>query len=417
MQLSSDTFFAGDALLSIETALALVHERVPAVVGIEEVALAQADDRVMAQELLAPIDLPGFDNSAVDGYALAHADLAATGPTTMTIAGRVPAGHGAGIAAHARQALRIFTGAPMPLSCDTVFMQEDVRILDEGRVVLPPGMPRGANVRPKGEDVRSGTIAIAAGRRLDPRDLALAAALGLSHLPVRRRPKVAIFSTGDEVREPGIAPLPPACLYDANRHALMAILRRAGCDVTDLGIMPDDATEVTERLTKAAGSHDLVVTSGGVSIGEEDHVRAAIQGAGSLVFWRLAIKPGRPVALGIIGGTPLVGLPGNPVAAFITWASVLRPLVAALAGTRPAPLLPMTVTAGFAYGKKPGRREYLRVHLERQGLQNIARKYAIDGTGIITSLTRTDGLLELAEDRTKLTIGEPVPFLDYRLLW
>lgn len=416
VQLSDDAFAFGGGLMPIEEALAIVTARVPAVEGTEQVPLIEADGRVLTGPLLAPIDLPSFDNSAVDGYAVAHADLRPGETTTMGVAGRVPAGHGGGFALQPGTAARIFTGAPMPAGSDTVFMQEDVRLLDDGQVVLPAGLARGANRRPQGEDIARGTQAIAAGRRLDPRDLALAAALGVARLDVRRRPKVAVFSTGDEIQEPGSAPLAPAALYDSNRFSLMAMLARAGCEVTDLGILADRRAEMAERLVAAAAGHDLVVTSGGVSTGEEDHVRAAIESSGRLVFWRLAIKPGRPVALGVIGGTPLVGLPGNPVAVFVTWAHVLRPIVSTLAGVAPAPIVPMMVTSAFDYTKKAGRREYVRVTLDWRDQQAVAHKYGVEGAGVITSLTRTDGLIELAEERTRLSVGEPVAFLDYRLL-
>lgn len=414
-QLSDDTFAFGGELMRIEEALARVADRVPAVGETETVALIEADGRVLAADLVAPIDLPPFDNSAVDGYAVAHAALVAAGPTELPVAGRIAAGHGAGHAAAAGTVVRIFTGAPMPAGCDTVFMQEDVTLLDDGRVRLPAGLKPGANLRPRGEDVARGTAVLEAGRRLDPRGIALLAALGVERIAVRRRPRVAVFSTGDEIREPGTT-LGPAALYDSNRFSLMAMLRRAGCEVTDLGILPDDLAATADHLGRAAAAHDLIVTSGGVSTGEEDHVKAAVEARGALHFWRLAIKPGRPVAMGTIGGAAFVGLPGNPVAVFVTWAHVLRPIVAALAGARVAPLVRQTVVADFAHRKKAGRREYVRVSLATRGAETIAEKYPVDGAGVLTSLTGTDGLVELAEETTAVAPGDPVPYLDYRLL-
>jgi molybdopterin molybdotransferase len=414
-QLSDDVFAFGGELMRIEDALDRVAVRVPAIAETEEVGLAEADGRVLAADLVAPIDLPPFDNSAVDGYAVAHAALAPQSPTDLAVTGRIAAGHGAGHTAAQGAAVRIFTGAPMPAGCDTVFMQEDVVRLDDGRVRLPAGLKRGANVRPQGEDVAAGTPVLAAGRRLDPRDVALLAALGVDRIAVRRRPKVAVFSTGDEIREPGTV-LGPAALYDSNRFSLMAMLTRAGCRVTDLGILPDDLAETARRLGDAAAAHDLIVTSGGVSTGEEDHVKAAVEARGALHFWRLAIKPGRPIAMGTIGGAAFVGLPGNPVAVFVTWAHVLRPIVAALSGARVAPVPRRTVVADFAYRKKAGRREYVRVSLATRGTQTIAEKYPVDGAGVLTSLTRTDGLVELAEATTAVAPGDLVPFLDYRLI-
>jgi len=414
-QLTDDAFAFGGDLMRIEEALAHVAAHVPPIDETESVAIAEADGQVLARPLIAPIDLPAFDNSAVDGYAVAHAALAATGPTVLPVAGRIAAGHGAGHAADLGTAVRIFTGAPMPVGADTVFMQEDVTLLDDGRVSLPAGLKRGANARPRGEDVARGSEVLSAGRRLDPRDVALAAALGVARLEVWRRPRVAVFSTGDEILEPGTA-LRPASLYDSNRFSLMAMLRRAGCDVTDLGILKDDLHETSERLGAAARAHDLVVTSGGVSTGEEDHVKAAIGRNGSMVFWRLAIKPGRPVAMGVISGAAFVGLPGNPVAVFVTWAHVLRPIVAALSGASVAPIPRQIVTAGFGYTKKAGRREYVRVSLRAEDGRLVAEKYPVDGAGVLTSLTRTDGLVELAEETTVVEPGAAVPFLDYRLI-
>lgn len=412
-QLGSDTFAFGGGLMAVETALALVAERVPPIADIETVPLIEADGRVLAEAIRAPINLPVFDNSAVDGYAVAFDDLVTEGETVLPLIGRVAAGDAAAPAKRGC-AVRILTGAPMPEGTDTVFMQEDVRLGDDA-VVLPAGLARGANARPAGEDIAVGAEALPAGRRLQPRDVALLAALGIDRVTVRRRPKVAVFSTGNELREPGGA-LGVAAIYDSNRYSLMALLRRLGCDVRDLGILPDrrDATEAA--LREAARTADLVVTSGGVSTGEEDHVKAAISAAGALVFWRLAIKPGRPVAMGLIDGTPLVGLPGNPVAVFITFAHVLRPFVQALAGEAVAPLTPAMVTADFDWEKKAGRREYVRVSLERRGDQVFARKYPIDGAGVLTSLTRTHGLVEIPEAVTRIAPGETVAFYDYQQL-
>ena len=367
---------------------------------------------MLAEAVVAPIDLPVFDNSAVDGYAVAYADLDPHAATVLEVHGRVAAGQ-AGGAGGGGAAIRIFTGAPMPAGTDTVFMQEDVRVLADGRVELPSGLKRAGNCRARGEDIARGEEAFAAGHRLEPRDIALLAALGLAELEVRRRPRVAVFSTGDELREPG-TPLAAAAIYDSNRFALTAMLRRSGCVVTDLGILADQPASIQAHLSAAARSHDLVITSGGVSAGEEDHVRAAIAAGGSLIFWRMAIKPGRPVAMGVMEGTPLIGLPGNPVAVFVTFAHVLRPLIAALAGATPTPITPATVVSGFDYRKKAGRREYLRVSLQRRGADIVASKYPVDGAGVITSLTRTDGLVELDEETTSVAMGDAIRFIDYR---
>lgn len=415
VQLSSDAFAFGGDVMPVEEALALVAARIPPVGEIETVGLIDADGRYLATDVTAPIDLPVFDNSAVDGYAVAHADLLADGPTVLPVSARVTAGDAAPGEIAAKTAVRIFTGAPMPPGTDTVFMQEDVVLGDDGRVELPPGLRHGANRRAKGEDIAAGSVAAPAGRRLEPRDIALLAALGLSSVSVRRRPRIAVFSTGNELRDPGQA-LGSAAIYDSNRFSLQVMLKRAGCEVADLGILPDNRDITAARIEAASRAHDLIVTSGGVSIGEEDHVRAAIAASGSMVFWRLGIKPGRPLAMGIVNGTPLIGLPGNPVAVFVNFAHVLRPLVVALSGGKPSPLPAMTVIAGFDHRKKAGRREYVRVSLEQRDGRILAHKYPVEGAAVLTSLTRTDGMIELSEACTEVRPGDPVSFYAYSQL-
>lgn len=415
VQLSSDAFAFGGDLMPVEEALELVAARIPPIGETETVGLIDADGRFLAADVIAPIDLPVFDNSAVDGYAVAHADLLSGEATALPISARVAAGEAASEAVARKTAVRIFTGAPMPPGTDTVFMQEDVVLGDDGRVELPPGLRKGANRRPRGEDIAAGSVAVSAGKRLEPRDVALLAALGVTSVEVRRHPRVAVFSTGNELRDPGQT-LGAAAIYDSNRFSLLAMLKRAGCEVSDLGILPDNRDTTAGRLDAASRAHDLMVTSGGVSTGEEDHVRAAIAASGSMVFWRLGIKPGRPLAMGIINGTPLIGLPGNPVAVFVTFAHVLRPVVIALAGGKPSPLAAMTVFAGFDYRKKAGRREYVRVSLERSDGRTVAQKYPVDGAGVLTSLTRTDGMVELPESCTEIRRGDPIAFYAYSQL-
>ena len=414
-QLTDDCFAFGGPLLAIEDVERLINERVIPVTETETVAVKAARGRVLAADVVAPIDLPPFDNSAVDGYAVRHADLGTKGETTLRVVDRLTAGRAAAHEIGSGEAIRIFTGAPMPQGADTVFMQEDVRA--EGKaVIVPPGLKRGANMRDAGEDVKRGSVALPAGRRLQPQDLGMAAALGLQELPVRRRVRVAIFSTGDEIVEPG-APLPAAGLYDANRELLRALLGRLDADVTDLGILRDDREKLSERLAEAACDQDLVLTSGGVSTGEADYVKDAIGAAGSLVFWRVAIKPGRPVAMGVLRGTAFVGLPGNPVAVFVTFARVVRPLLLRLAGAKPEPLIALPVKAGFPYRKKKGRREYVRVSLTRLADGSYeAHKHPQDGAGVISSLTATDGLAELDDEVSEIAKGETIGFLPYSVL-
>jgi molybdopterin molybdotransferase len=414
-QLSDDCFAHGGAFLPVDEAARLMAEHVPPIVETETVALTDALGRVVAADLVAPISLPPFDNSAVDGYAVRHADVAGAGETRLRVVDRVFAGSRAGRAVGAGEAVRIFTGAPLPGGADTVYMQEDSRP-DGDAVVVPAGLKAGANRRLAGEDVKSGSVALPAGRRLQPQDVALAAALGIGTLVVRRRLRVAVLSTGNEIVEPGGA-LPPFGLYDSNRYLLIGLLRKLGVEAHDLGIVADDPAPLAAAIDAAAAAHDLVLSTGGVSTGEADHVKAAVEKLGRLVFWRLAIKPGRPVAMGVVRGTAFVGLPGNPVAVFVTFVHVVRPLILRLAGAAPEPFRSLPVRAAFGYRKKRGRREYVRVALRRGADGALeAVKYAQEGAGIITSLTETDGLVELGEDRTTVEPDATVGFLSYRSL-
>ena len=288
--------------------------------------------------------------------------------------------------------------------------------LEDGKVVLPAGLKPGANVRPAGEDIPMGHAALKAGQRLRPQDIALAAAFGLTELGVARPIRVAVFSTGNELASPGEA-RGSAQLFDSNRFMLIAMLARIGCHVSDLGILRDDRASLSSALQQVAGSHDLVLTTGGVSTGEEDHVKSAVESVGKLVLWRMAIKPGRPVAMGIIGGTPFIGLPGNPVASFVTFVHVVRPTVLALSGATPEKLVPMPVRAGFSYKKKIARREYVRVSLRRAADGAVeAMKFPREGAGLLSSLVDTDGLAELGEDVTQVEPGQTVGFLSYASL-
>lgn len=411
-QLSNDCFAFGGGLMPVQAALDLLRQRVVPVAAAEAVPLPDALGRVLAEDVVAPSDVPPHDNSAVDGYAVFFDDLNPDTETVLPVAGRVAAGHPLGRAGQRGEAVRIFTGAPMPGGFDTVLMQEDCRAQGD-TVAIPPGIKRGANRRRAGEDVAKGAVVLAAGRRLRPEDIGLAASLGRGDLMVRRPLRVAVFSTGDEVRDPG-QDLPPGCIYDANRFALLAALRQLGCAVTDLGILPDDLSTIRAALDGAAAGHDALVTSGGMSTGEEDHVKAAVEALGSLHVWRLAIKPGRPVALGQVRGTAFVGLPGNPVAVMVTFLRLARPILLRLMGAEDSPPRLFPVTAGFGYKKKAGRREYVRATLSRDaGGALIAVKHPRDGAGILSSMVESDGLVELPEDLSRLEPGETVEFLPF----
>jgi molybdopterin molybdotransferase len=410
-QLSDDCFAFGSALLTVDEAVARIDERVTRVVASQTVPLRAAAGRILARDLFAAMNLPPHANSAVDGYAVAYADLARDRETELPVGGRAAAGHPLDRSIRRGEAIRIFTGAPMPEGADTVLMQEDC-FVDDDRVRLKPGIRKGANYRHAGEDVKVGETALAAGRRLGPAEIGLAAALGSHELPVYRPLRVALLSTGDEVREPG-SELPPGAIYDANRFMLATFLERLGCIVSDFGIRPDREAALVDVLALAGADHDLIVTSGGVSTGDEDHVKAAIERLGALHFWRLAIKPGRPVALGQIAGVPLIGLPGNPVAVAVTFAILARPLILKLAGAAAPPPRMFPVRANFAYRKKPGRREYLRARLERDGEGMVAVKYPRDGAGILSSIVHSEGLVVLDEATGDLAVGSNVDFLPF----
>ncbi|MBV8120540.1 MAG: molybdopterin molybdotransferase MoeA [Alphaproteobacteria bacterium] len=410
-QLSDDCFASGTGLLSVGEALARIDQRVVPVVDTETLALRAAHGRVLAADVVATINVPPHANSAVDGFAVRHADLAPDRETDLPVGGRAAAGHPLDRPIRTGEAIRIFTGAPMPEGADTVMMQEDC-VICENRVQLPPGIRKGANRRHAGEDVAAGETALTSGTRLGPAEIGLAAAIGRRELRVYRSLRVALLSTGDEVHEPGTE-LPPGMVYDANRFMLATLLERLGCTVSDLGIAPDREAALVDLLSAASANHDLIVTSGGVSTGDEDHVKAAVERLGVLYFWRLAIKPGRPVALGQVAGVPLIGLPGNPVAAAVTFAVLARSLILKLAGAAAAAPRAIPARAGFAYRKRPGRREYLRARLQRDGDAVIAIKYPRDGAGILSSIVRSDGLVVLDEAASDLDVGTTIDFLSF----
>jgi molybdopterin molybdotransferase len=411
-QLSDDCFAFGGELISVATALALLKSKVEPLPGRETVPLTEAAGRILAGPVVATRDVPPADNSAVDGYAVHFDDLLPDRPTLLPIIGRAAAGRPLVASAARGGAIRIFTGALLPAGPDTVLMQEDCRV-ENGKVILPPGIKRGANRRRAGEDVRAGDMVLAPGRRLRPQEIGLAASLGLTALEVFRPLRVALFSTGDELCEPG-TPLPPGAIYDANRYTIATLLRGLACTVSDLGILPDRPETVREALAMAAAGHDLILTSGGMSTGEEDHVKAAVEAQGQLHFWRLAIKPGRPVAMGQIGRVPFLGLPGNPVAVMVTFLLLARPLILMLSGAGEVTPRFYRVTAGFDYKKKPNRAEYVRARLSRGADGNwVALKFPRDGAGILTSMVESDGLVELGEGLARLEAGTSVDFLPF----
>ncbi len=411
-QLTDDCFAHGGRLMTTAEALALLESTITPVAEPERATLAEALGRILAEDVTAAADVPPHDNSAVDGYAVYFDDLDPESETRLPVTGRAAAGHPLGRAAARGEAVRIFTGALMPDGPDTVMMQEDCE--REGDiVVIRPGIKRGANRRLAGEDIRAGGTVLHRGARLRPQDLGQAAAVGRRDLLVARPLRVALFSTGDELREPG-QPLDPGNIYDSNRFTVAGLLRGLGCAVNDLGILPDRREIIQDALSGAAEGHDLIITSGGVSVGEEDHVKQSVEALGSLHLWRLAIKPGRPIALGQVARVPFVGLPGNPVAVVVTFLTIVRPLILRLMGGSDLRPHLFRVAAGFDYKKKKDRREWVRARLEADGQGGWrAIKYPRDGAGILSSLVEADGLVELPEGMTRLEAGAPVDFLPF----
>jgi molybdopterin molybdotransferase len=282
-------------------------------------------------------------------------------------------------------------------------------------VVLPPGLGKGANMRPTGEEIAAGATALKAGLRLGPAELALAVACGHAKLHVRRRLRVGVFSTGDELVPAGQS-LQRGQVIDSNRMLLLTLLKRLGCEAHDLGILRDHQDTIAKALKTAAGTHDLLLTSGGVSTGDADFIKPALADIGSLDFWKFALKPGRPLSLGVIGGTAFAGLPGNPVAVFVTFTQIIRPMIAALSGWADAPPLYLAVQAGFSMKKKAGRAEFVRVRIEMDGGQPIARRFAVEGAGILSSLVHTNGLVRLPLDMTSVKEGGKLEFIAFESL-
>ncbi len=401
-----------DRLMTAAQALDLISRMATPATSLKEVPLARAAGRILARDIVSTMDVPPHANAAVDGYAFFHDDLAETGEASLPVTARVAAGMALDRQARRGEAIRIFTGAPMPDGCDTVAMQENVRIAGDS-VVLDSRTRRGANRREAGEDVAAGSTILRQGRRLGPFDIGLAASIGLAALPCREQLRVALFSTGDEVTDPpGI--LEPGAIFDANRHAVRALLEAVGCTVSDLGILPDDAAATRRAILDAAGEHHALLTSGGVSVGDEDHVQRTVREHGRLHAWYMAIKPGRPLVLGDIGDATFIGLPGNPAAAMVTFLRFARPLLLRLGGADDIAPMTFGVRSAFSRNKKGGRREYVRVHLHRN-TDGVTEAHAFDreGAGLLSSLVDTDGLAELPEDMTRLEVGDMIEVLPF----
>ena len=397
-----------DRLLPVDEAITELLQRAPAPPAVESVGLEQALGRVLAEPIVAPFDLPRWDNSAMDGYALRQADLPQGG--VLPLAGRVAAGDGAEQSLPAGHAMRIFTGAPLPQGADSVIAQEVCEALGDS-VRLPASEP-GSHVRRQAEELRRGEPVLAAGQRLRPQDLGLLASLGLARVPVHRRLRVGLLSSGDELREPGQA-LAPGQIYNANRYSIGALLRGLGLEVHDYEVLADELAASRDALSLAASEWDLLITSGGVSVGEEDHLKSAIRELGSLHLWRLAMQPGKPLAFGEVGGKPWIGLPGNPAAALVTALVVARPFLLRAQGVAEVAVRPLRLVAGFDWTRANPRRQYLRARIEfaADGSSRVLI-HPRQGSAMLLAASWAEGLALVEAGRT-FEAGAAVDFLSF----
>jgi molybdopterin molybdotransferase len=409
-------------LLSLDEAVSRLVEgaRAHAIPETESVSTFDALNRVLAEDVRSNLNVPPEDNSEMDGYALRVADVPAAG-TVLVVSQRVPAGQ-VGQPLQPGTAARIFTGAQIPRGADAVLMQELCEAMpperegELGRVRVQALPSVGQAIRRRGEDVLHGAVVLTSGLRMTPQAMGMAASVGAGQLQVRRKPRVALFSTGDELAMPG-EPLKPGAIYNSNRFTLRGLLQAAGCDAIDLGIVPDRLDATRDALRRAAAQADLVLTCGGVSVGEEDHLRPALQAEGRLDLWSIAIKPGKPLAFGSVrrgdGSESLyIGLPGNPVSSTVTFLVAVMPVLRVLCGALPAGPKPIAMVAGFDWPKPNSRREFLRARVAADGRLEI---YANQGSGVLTSMVWADGLIDNPGGRA-IKAGDTVSFLPLGLL-
>jgi molybdopterin molybdotransferase len=395
---------------SLDEALSQLLAHAEPLGRVEQVATLDADGRVLAQDVVSALQVPPQDNSAMDGYALRCSDLSHA-EQNLPVSQRIPAGS-SGSALAAMSVARIFTGAPIPPGADAVVMQEDCRVQPDGSVQIQCTPQPGQWIRRAGEDVTRGAVVLSQGQRLAPAELGLAASIGLNHLTVACRPRVALFSTGDELVMPGeVAPenMKPGAIYNSNRFFLRALLLRLGCEVTDLGIVPDQLDATVEVLRTAAQHHDLILTSGGVSVGEEDHVKPAVQTLGQLDLWQIAIKPGKPFAYGRVAESHFIGLPGNPVSSFVTFLMLVRPFLLKLQGVIESTPKSIAVRADFTWARGDKRREFLRGRRNPTGGLDL---FPNQSAGVLTSAAWGDGLVDNPPGQT-IAPGDLVRFIPF----
>ncbi len=413
-KLIDDCFLHDRDRMRHDEAIALLRERVRPVTGREVVSLEDCGGRLLADPVIAKNPVPSHTNSAVDGYAFDFSQYDVESGAQFEVAGRAAAGHPMSAKVSAGSAVRIFTGAVMPKGCDTVVMQEDVERGEETEIKVPSGLKQGANVRKAGEDVAAGTELFSVGHILRPQDIAALASVGCAEVDCFAPLKVAIVSTGDEVIRPGHRNLNHGEVYDANAPMLVELAGLTGAKVTDLGIWTDNAEKIERNLTKAARQFDVILTSGGASRGDEDHMLSVLDKIGSRHMWQLAVKPGRPIMFGQIDDAVLIGLPGNPVAVFVCFLMYVFPVLRRLSGARwPEPRRFLLPAAFDVPKRKTGRREFFRANLVEQDGKLSVEKFARDGSGLITGLRVADGLVDVEEDLPSIASGDPVPFIPF----
>ncbi|VFN02719.1 MAG: molybdopterin molybdochelatase [Candidatus Kentron sp. G] len=400
-------------MISVDEARSFLLEHARPITQTERIGTIHGLGRVLAEDIFSPIDVPGYDNSAMDGYAVRSEDVLAEGETRLDVNRRIAAGENVQeCVLQSGQAVRIFTGAPIPDGADSVVMQEHCRL--EGKSVCIRGsIPRGMNIRPRGNDIRAGSLVLPARTRLMPQALGLAASVGLSSVPVFRRLRVFVFSSGNEIVQPGM-PLTAGQCYDSNRHTLLGLLANLGCEVLDSDTIPDDFDATEKALSEAARQVDVVITTGGVSVGEEDHIKRAVESIGHLDLWRVAVKPGKPLAYGRISDADFIGLPGNPVSVLVAFCLLVRPMLARRQGALPSFPLPRFVTAGFTWPRPGDRREYARARLvlEKGGDSPMAILFERQGSDVLSSAVWADGLVEIPPD-TVIALGDNVAYLSF----
>ena len=407
-------------LISVEQALEKVLAQASPVEQVEQVNILDALNRVLAEDLHSTIDVPGYDNSAMDGYAVRSEDCQVSG-TDLPVSQRIAAGQ-VGRLLEPGTAARIFTGAPVPEGADVIVMQEMSELQSEaqleknqyGRVIINTVVKAGTNVRCAGEDIARGNTVLNAGKRLRPQELGLLASVGLAEFKVKRKLKVATFFTGDEIITPGQV-LAAGQIYNSNRYTLTGLLQAMDCEIVDLGIVPDTLEATLDVLQQAASSADLVITSGGVSVGEEDYVRVALQKLGELTMWRIAMKPGKPVAFGKVKNALFMGLPGNPVSVFVTFLLFARALILKLQGAEDCFVKRVSVIADFDWPEIK-RQEYLRVRLLEKDKQTVAQLFPHQGSGVLSSASWADGLIEVCVGQ-QIEQGDKVSYLPFEGLY